>query len=178
MWTAYLGVHSLLAADFIKKKFHNQQYRLFYNIVAVVGLLPIGFMISVFPGAQLFAKSTATDFVGLVFATYGVLLIRKAFKAYNFRAFLGLEPGEERQKLQTDGLFAKVRHPVYAGTILICVGLAIYAARVAALISALSILAYLPIGIWLEEQKLLKQFGDQYRKYCAEVPAIIPKFKK
>jgi protein-S-isoprenylcysteine O-methyltransferase Ste14 len=34
---------------------------------------------------------------------------------------------------------------------------------------------YLPIGIIFEEQKLVKEYGDRYKKYQKEVPMLIPK---
>ena len=36
-------------------------------------------------------------------------------------------------------------------------------------------LVYLPIGIRLEEHKLIAQFGEEYRRYRREVPALFPK---
>ena len=33
---------------------------------------------------------------------------------------------------------------------------------------------YLPIGIALEERKLIAAFGEEYRRYRREVPALIP----
>jgi methanethiol S-methyltransferase len=37
---------------------------------------------------------------------------------------------------------------------------------------------YLPIGIHLEEGKLIAVFGEEYRKYREEVPALIPKLSR
>ena len=33
---------------------------------------------------------------------------------------------------------------------------------------------YLYVGTWLEEKKLVKQFGKKYKKYQEEVPMLIP----
>jgi protein-S-isoprenylcysteine O-methyltransferase Ste14 len=35
---------------------------------------------------------------------------------------------------------------------------------------------YLPIGIHLEERKLIATFGEAYRRYRGEVPALWPRW--
>jgi hypothetical protein len=75
--------------------------------------------------------------------------------------------------LQRTGLFGRVRHPIYAFTLL-----AFTLAPIMTLDRALIVLGsvlYLAWGIPLEERKLIAQFGDAYRQYRKEVPAIIPK---
>ena len=37
-----------------------------------------------------------------------------------------------------------------------------------------AITAYILIGIWLEERDLVTLFGDQYRRYRAQVSMLIP----
>ncbi|MFT6214861.1 MAG: protein-S-isoprenylcysteine O-methyltransferase Ste14 [Roseivirga sp.] len=39
----------------------------------------------------------------------------------------------------------------------------------------MALLIYLPIGIYLEEKKLIQTYGKAYIKYKEEVPALIPK---
>jgi protein-S-isoprenylcysteine O-methyltransferase Ste14 len=36
------------------------------------------------------------------------------------------------------------------------------------------VLVYIPIGIYFEEKKLIKMYGDQYVEYKKRVPAIFP----
>ena len=38
-----------------------------------------------------------------------------------------------------------------------------------------TILFLLLVGAWLEERKLLTEFGDAYRRYRREVPALMPR---
>jgi protein-S-isoprenylcysteine O-methyltransferase Ste14 len=74
-----------------------------------------------------------------------------------------------------EGVFNKSRHPVYFAAILIFSSF---------VISTLSILAIsmwvLIIGLYIllandEEKRLISKFGDEYKKYQAEVPKWIPK---
>ena len=45
-------------------------------------------------------------------------------------------------------------------------------------ISAVLITAYLFVGSFFEDQKLIKLYGEKYRRYRQAVPGIIPSFRR
>lgn len=80
-----------------------------------------------------------------------------------------------RDSLVTTGLYAHVRHPIYAGALLVFVGLALLHSTVAfALACALSC-AFFVVQARLEEVDLLERL-PQYREYMRQVPALLPRF--
>ncbi len=85
-----------------------------------------------------------------------------------------IEKGGEKGLIRK-GTHAYVRHPIYSGIILIVIGMALYTPTDIVVLSVVCILAYLPAGIYFEEQKLIAEFGDDYLTYRREVPAIFPK---
>jgi protein-S-isoprenylcysteine O-methyltransferase Ste14 len=112
-----------------------------------------------------------------VFALVGIFL---SFRQIDMLAFVGLRqlvnPEAEREsELVNKGLYRFVRHPLYFFSMIILwlfprmtdVGLAFVIAST----------LYFPLGTIPEEQKLLKIYGDQYRRYQGEVPRIIPTLK-
>lgn len=80
----------------------------------------------------------------------------------------------KNQQLSTGGPYAYIRNPLYAGTLLIAVGLATAARSVwlAALFVAVFLLVYLP-AVMLEEQHLNTLFPE-FEAYAAAVPSLIP----
>jgi len=174
-WVGYFFLHSWLAADAVKSRFKPRVYRLFYSIQSTVLLLAILFLLSISRSPVLFPKSTITDFAAFALAAYGVIVVRMAFKQYSLRAFLGIRKGVDDEAFKEDGILSKVRHPLYSGTILLCVGFVLYIPNMLNLLSVIWIFAYLPVGIWLEERKLIKKYGQDYEDYCSRVPAILPK---
>lgn len=80
----------------------------------------------------------------------------------------------KNQKLATGGPYAYIRNPLYAGTLLVALGLATAARSfwLAALFAAVFLLVYLP-AVMLEEQHLTTLFPG-YARYAATVPSLIP----
>lgn len=176
-WAAYFSMHSLLASEKIKsvlkrQGFSSQVQRIVYNLLSAIGLLAVLFLNGAINSEYLYEKTKLLQIVAMFTAAAGVLIINAAFKQYKVKSFIGLQ--EEEATLNTSGILQLVRHPIYTGTILIVVGFVIYDPRIASLVSAICIFTYLPIGIYFEEQKLLKQYGDRYQKYKEEVPSVFP----
>lgn len=77
-------------------------------------------------------------------------------------------------RLLTDGMFSYVRHPLYLGRILLSVGwVLIFLSFYGAVFMAIGILFFLP-RIRIEEDMLLKEFGEAYRAYQKRTKKLIP----
>ena len=85
-----------------------------------------------------------------------------------------LEVREEHQ-LITDGVYRRVRHPMYAALLLYSVGQALVIPNWVAGPSYL-----IPLGILFtlrvraEERMMLDQFGDEYTKYISRTKRLVP----
>ena len=85
-----------------------------------------------------------------------------------------LYPAQRRRALATRGIYAHLRHPQYAGFILVMFGFLLQW-------PTLVTMAMFPVLAWMyirlahkEEQEAIARFGDAYRTYAAQVPAFIP----
>jgi protein-S-isoprenylcysteine O-methyltransferase Ste14 len=90
----------------------------------------------------------------------------------------GRENFLKAENLNTSGLYAIVRNPLYVGNFLVYNGVLIaYSSLVAlALFNAFFIVNYYFI-ILSEENYLEKQFGGVYDEYRRAVPKVVPKFR-
>jgi protein-S-isoprenylcysteine O-methyltransferase Ste14 len=176
-WITYLTLHSALATEWVKKRIplNPRNYRLWYAVLSTVGLIILFWMVSSIPSPYFFVHDGWVRYVSLMLATFGAMTIQLSFRQYPIKSFLGLAD-EPKTRLKTTGLLQVVRHPIYAGTILITIGFFLFVPNWPTLISCGSILAYLPMGIYLEEQKLISTYGDEYRMYRKQVPSIIPRW--
>jgi len=175
-WSFYFFLHSALATSKAKTliPLHGKAYRLFYSTASVLGLLPILFLLVTIPADWLWQSNGFNRFFGLSLATYGIIIGKQGFKHYPLKGFLGFAE-EHSSTFKREGILNYVRHPLYLATLLLAVGYFLFSPTFASLISAVCIVAYLFIGIYFEEQKLLQRFGEAYAQYREEVPMIIPK---
>ena len=178
-WIVYLGSHSFFAANGVKGFFKkylsslHRIYRFLYSVISSLGLMAILGLMATMEAKYLFKSSRIVQYVGMVLAVWGIILVVASFRKLSGKAFLGLTAQMETP-LVTDGIHGKVRHPIYSGTILIFVGMFLYVPSDIVLLSIGVIFLYLPAGIYLEEKKLVEEFGAEYLSYKKRVPAIIP----
>jgi protein-S-isoprenylcysteine O-methyltransferase Ste14 len=181
-WVLYFFIHSFLASEQVKNLFERwlgrgfRLYRLAYSFISTIGLLFLLLFNASLSSELLFTNEGLIRYLSLMLATFGVIVISQSFREYRFSSFIGLR--DEPSEFKKTGVLKFVRHPIYSGTILIVIGFFLFNPTRSTLISVCCILSYLPIGIYLEERKLIKHFGDLYQSYKKEVPSVFPKIRK
>lgn len=79
--------------------------------------------------------------------------------------------------LVCDGPYSLCRNPLYTGTFLIWIALALFLKSWVLLLAALLAVAYhVFVVIRLEERRLGEAFGEEYAQYKSRVPRIWPRF--
>jgi protein-S-isoprenylcysteine O-methyltransferase Ste14 len=170
-WVAYFSLHSVMASPAIKKKYDFRGYRMVYSLVSVCGLLALLLYSDSIPAAPFFITAGPPRYASLVLTIFGVMIIQRAFRQYGWRGFVA----EESIPLQTDGILKYIRHPIYAGSILVIVAFFLFIPNAPTLVSCLCMLMYIPVGLLFEEKKLIALYGDEYIEYRKNVPALFPK---
>lgn len=184
LWVLFFFFHSLLADAQLKKRLEERVpkwmpfYRLFYNLIAGLGLLAVWFFQKSVPESQLLDWGLFS-YSGLVLTGLGLLLGLLAMRNYSLREFSGLaymngEMESPKGKLNTSGMNAWVRHPLYFATLLIFWGWFVWKQTDVSLVMAAAVSLYLLVGTRLEEKKLVKAFGEDYKAYQKRVKMLIP----
>jgi len=84
----------------------------------------------------------------------------------------------EKHELITRGIYAQIRHPMYASQWLWVIAQPLLLQNwVAGFINLLFFIPFYILRVRAEEQLMLEQFGEQYRSYMQKVGAVFPKFK-
>ena len=86
-----------------------------------------------------------------------------------------LYEAQRERRLASTGAYARIRHPQYVGFVLIMTGFLLqWPTLVTLVMYPILLIMYARLG-QREEKEMLAQFGDEYRRYMARVPAFIPK---
>lgn len=186
LWTSWCVVHSAMVSitvtDYLKFKLgnHFRFYRLFYNGFAIVTLIPVAIYSYGVQSEPVFVWDGYLRVFQVVLFLIAIFLFSAGITHYDALQFLGIRQAKQRSmsegmtktgELNATGILGTMRHPWYVGAIAF-----IWARQldVSAIIVNIILTAHLIIGTYLEERKLVAEFGDEYRAYQKEVPMFIP----
>ncbi len=182
----YGAIHSLLAT--LKTKALAQQffgktaergYRLFFNIFAVISLLPVLALPAILPDQHLY--TIPMPWMILFLAGQGAAAVAEVIGVLQTGAaeFLGLKqlftPPTATGDLAIRGLYHWVRHPLYSAGLLFIWLTPVMTVNFLALNVGLTL--YIVIGTRFEERRLCAEFGDAYAAYQKQVPMLIPRIR-
>jgi protein-S-isoprenylcysteine O-methyltransferase Ste14 len=175
-------IHSLLASLKIKEGVLRMigpsamnGYRLGYNLFSVISFLPILVLAAVLPDKFLYSIPGPWVEITLIIQLMAVLALVVGVIQTDIGSFIGLKQvmgGTINANIVTGGLYRYVRHPLYtAGLVFIWLTPVMTLNRLALY---LSLTIYILIGVYFEERKLLREFGNAYEDYRLKTPMLIP----
>lgn len=176
------AVHSLMAAKRVKNKVYKfldpPQYRLIYTIISVLLVLPILMIWGKGRGSSptIFLVPYPYNLISYLVVLTGAALFVMAAMRTDLFEFVGLNAFFKKKdtgsKLTTDGLYAFCRHPMYLSAMIVL--WALPELKLIDIIGNGFITVYFILGAWLEEQKMVEDFGQEYKNYMQEVSMFIP----
>lgn len=107
------------------------------------------------------------------------LAVRAATVGYTPRGTSGRNRAEQvAESLNTTGMYSIVRNPLYLANFLVGLGVAMLLGLWwLAAIYALLFLVYYERIIFAEEAFLTRKFGEQYTRWAAETPMLVPRLR-
>lgn len=179
-------LHSLLTAPGWMRCMHSMfgprtaYYRLAYVIVSIITLVPILLLWRRTDSPELWEWPAFVALLRWIGVAASLVVLAVAARSYDQVFFFGFRQIREHRAgaraefsgFVTAGILRRIRHPYYSAGILLllCWGDATAANLIVAAIGV----GYLVIGAFLEERKLVTEFGEEYRRYQREVPMFIP----
>jgi protein-S-isoprenylcysteine O-methyltransferase Ste14 len=183
LWVMFSVLHSLFANEKWKKKMqvvlkkNYKFYRIAYSFFALITLAIVvtyNFLMQSF-------LLWNVNIIEQVIAVACMLSCGTIMLLFTRKFFFDLSGADVFQKKQlsrelikTD-LYKYVRHPLYSATLGFVWSIFLYSPLFSNLISCICITAYTIAGIYLEEKKLVYEFGDNYISYRSQTPMLIPK---
>jgi methanethiol S-methyltransferase len=183
MWcTLHSALISITVTEYMKRKLGGgfRFYRLFFNIVSLLTLAPLlTYSVSI-RQEPVFRWQGPLLILQCLLISASVFLFIAGGWNYSLFQFLGIsqiKPERGSVSLSGPGTFVAsgihrmIRHPWYLGGMMIV--WARDSSRLTILINSV-ITSYFIVGTFLEERKLIREFGDPYRQYRANVSLFFP----
>jgi len=180
LWGA---VHSFLASHFAKDMLAGilgremmRFYRFGYNVFAVLSFAPIFYLTASLPNRMAYEVPSPWNLAMLAGQLVAAVLLLVAFLQTDSLSFVGLRQffveKEDTGPLVTRGLYRIVRHPLYTFSLLyIWLTPSVSQNSLTLYVGAT---LYVLTGIYFEERKLLRDFGEAYAEYKRVTPMLIP----
>lgn len=173
---AFALLHSVTASDPFKSLLSrvlgrdtiDRYYRLAFNIFSAAITAAAGYVILSQPDSLMYRPPWYLLWPAHAVQFGGMALLMIAFRPFDAGAFLGTKPQAGKPELTTSGIYGLVRHPMYLAGIIVflfepnitenCVAVRFLAA------------AYFIYGAFMEERRLVREYGEEYLQYRTQVP--------
>ena len=185
-WVLWCALHSTLISttvtEYVKNRLGNgyRFYRLFYNAVSLVTLIPLVDYSHAIRQVPVFRWEGPLMIVQVLLLSASIYLFVVGGQHYSWAQFWGIaqiRAGRADGSLSNgdsfvvSGIHRIIRHPWYLGGILIVWAQDL---SVSTILINMVISLYFMIGAVLEERKLVREFGDKYREYQGTVSMLLP----
>ncbi len=122
-----------------------------------------------------FKTPSAFGFVGAVIFLISIWLLHRSHADLGKLWSSTVEP-EPKQRLLTDGVYKRIRHPMYTAHVLWGIAQTLLLPNlIAGPLALVLIFAVIGLRVPREEQAMLEEFGDDYRRYIKTTGRILPK---
>jgi protein-S-isoprenylcysteine O-methyltransferase Ste14 len=186
VWLLWCFFHSALISmrvtGYLKQRLGDRfrYYRLAYNGFSLATLIPVVLYGYSVQGEPLFSWEGYWRVVQVFLLAVSVFLFVAGGRYYDGLSFLGLRQLRSRSScagltetcgLNTKGILGVVRHPWYAGGMMI-----IWAKDLdmSAIVTNVILTGYFIVGTLLEERKLSVEFPETYKEYQQKVSMFFP----
>jgi protein-S-isoprenylcysteine O-methyltransferase Ste14 len=144
-----------------------------FRLVVGVGAVVAGVLPGVAPSATIRPAALA-DWIGLVLFWGGISLRLWSFRTLG-RYFTFTVQTSSDQPVITDGPYRVIRHPSYAGLLLVIMAVGLFIGNWWSLVGlTVAMAGGLVFRIRVEERALLQNLGDGYRDYAATHKRLVP----
>jgi methanethiol S-methyltransferase len=177
-------LHSILAGPRTKRWVHrrfgsfaDRGYRLSYNAIAVLTLLPVLAIPARNPGLTLYQIPSPLVLITTAVQMLALLVIALTVLKTGAANFIGIRqliyPEDSgAARLQVTGFYRWIRHPLYTAALIFIWLSPVMTTSTMALYLGFTL--YIVIGSRYEERQLTAEFGQPYLDYRQRVPALIP----
>jgi len=168
MWTTIIFIISFvftLISYIIHNYYHYREYKTGKHKEGKFGkFIELGYvtwiLMGIFDPLNLGVSYYIFVPLGLIISVLGIIILSKTLGK--------LEKLHEGRGIIKEGIYVKLRHPIYYGTILVVIGIPLIFQTTLTLISSAIWISFMLVWRYWEEKSLTKKFGKEYEEYKKE----------
>ncbi|MHA2423996.1 MAG: methyltransferase family protein [Candidatus Thorarchaeota archaeon] len=113
---------------------------------------------------------------GVILGCIGVLIAIRASSVISVSTVADMR-SDRLPELITDGLYSRIRHPLYLATIILLMALGLIYPFGEVITFSIALIGYTLVGAFLEERKLTLHYGEEYQEYKKHAGFILPRLR-
>lgn len=155
-----------------------------YTIIVLLFFLsgPLILLLAFYENLEFISKylsiydNLLVGYLGIILMIVGSVIMLSSRYQLNRHSYGGGSLSEEKeQTLLTEGMFKHIRHPIYAGGLIITIGLELaFRSLIMLSLHTLIFVIIFRDRMQREETVLLNKFGDEYQEYINKTKRLIP----
>ncbi len=173
------GISALRVKERIIDRWGKEGYARIFNATSILTFLIAFFSMNFWNWSYFITQPTLIQPVlfvfGILLGLSGVIMAIMASRVISVSTVADMRT-DRKAELVTDGIYARVRHPLYLATLLVFSALAFIYPFPVVTVFSLCMMAYTLIGAYFEERKLVRHYGDEYLEYKKTAGFILPHF--
>ncbi len=172
------GISALRVKHWIIDRWGKEGYSRIFNVTSFLALVPASLFLN-FRDWLYFLQSPELVnpllfLLGAILLALSVVVAILASRSISVSTVADMRT-DRKPALVTGGLYARMRHPLYLATILFLLSLVAFYPFSNILTFTLSFVVYIVIGAYLEERKLVIQYGTEYLAYRKRAGFLLPR---
>ena len=172
------GISALRVKHWIIDRWGKEGYSRIFNVTSFLALIPASLSLNYWDWLYFLQSPELVNpllfLSGVILLALGVVVAALASRSISVSTVADMRT-DRKPALVTGGLYARTRHPLYLATILFLLSLIAFYPFSNILVFSLSFVGYVVIGAYLEERKLVIQYGEQYIAYRRTAGFLLPR---
>ena len=172
------GISALRVKHWIIERWGKEGYSRIFNVTSFLALIPASLSLNYWDWLYFLQSPELLNpllfLFGVILLALGVVVAILASRSISVSTVADMRT-DRKPALVTGGLYARTRHPLYLATILFLLSLIAFYPFSNILVFSLSFVGYVVIGAYLEERKLVIQYGEEYIAYRRTAGFLLPR---
>ncbi|MHA1485099.1 MAG: methyltransferase family protein, partial [Candidatus Thorarchaeota archaeon] len=172
------GISALRVKHWIIVRWGKEGYSGIFNVTSFLALIPASLSLNYWDWLYFLQSPELANpllfLSGALLLALGVMVAILALRSISVSTVADMRT-DRKPALVTGGLYARTRHPLYLATILFLLSLIAFYPFSNILTFSLAFIGYVIIGAYLEERKLVIQYGDEYIAYRRTAGFLLPR---